>query len=119
MTQPDDVTIDQPDRGSPHGADTVAPADSFALLASILDRFMTDIQAGRAVDRGQLWRRIPSWPGSSMRVWRASSSSTARPAPPPKRRRLLANFGSSASSAAAVWGSSTRPSRPPRAGTWP
>jgi hypothetical protein len=45
MTQPDDVTIDHPDRSSPHGADTIPPADSFALVASILDHYMADRRA--------------------------------------------------------------------------
>ena len=54
-----DTTTDQPGGHADSGHEIVPPVDSAAELASILDRFMTDLQAGRAVDRRQLCAAHP------------------------------------------------------------
>ena len=90
MTEPDARSEDS--RLTEPADEEFAPSlDSAAELASILDRYMADLQAGSAPDRRQLLRRlIPSWPRSSRRAWPASSSSTERPAP---RRKTPATLG--------------------------
>jgi serine/threonine protein kinase len=59
MTAPDDATIDQPRPLSPHEQETVPPSDSAAALAGILDRYLAELQAGKAPDRGQLLAEHP------------------------------------------------------------
>ena len=52
MTEPSDATIDQPGRGDLHEQETVAPSDSAAELAGILDRYMAELKAGKCPGSG-------------------------------------------------------------------
>src|SRR6516165_1482967 len=54
MTQPDDATIELPDRNDPHEQEIVPPSGSAMALAAILDGYMAELQAGKAPDRDQL-----------------------------------------------------------------
>jgi outer membrane protein assembly factor BamB/predicted Ser/Thr protein kinase len=58
-----DTTTNQPGGHADSGHEIVPPLDSAAELASILDRFMADLQAGRAVDRRQLCAAHPELAG--------------------------------------------------------
>jgi len=59
MTEPNDATIDQPGRANPHELETVLPSQSAVELAGILDRYMSDLQAGEAPEQGQLLAAHP------------------------------------------------------------
>jgi hypothetical protein len=54
MTERDDATIEQPRPRGPHEAGTVPPSGSAALVVSILDRYLAELQAGQAPDRDEL-----------------------------------------------------------------
>jgi hypothetical protein len=60
MNQPDGATIDQPDTHDPRERRPVAPADSAAELASILDIYMALLHAGKSPDRGELLAAHPA-----------------------------------------------------------
>ena len=59
MIQPDDNTIDLQDRANLHEQQTVPPSKSSAELASILDGYLVELQAGKAPDRAQLLAAHP------------------------------------------------------------
>ena len=59
MTQPDDAPIDQLRSTEPSFDHVAPPLDAAEELASILDRYMADLQAGRAPDRRQLCEAHP------------------------------------------------------------
>ncbi|HZW30303.1 MAG TPA: hypothetical protein VFF52_06305, partial [Isosphaeraceae bacterium] len=59
MTAPEAATIDQSGTPSRNQPGTELPSDSAAALAEILDRYLADLQAGQAPDRGQLLARHP------------------------------------------------------------
>jgi outer membrane protein assembly factor BamB/predicted Ser/Thr protein kinase len=60
MIDPDDATIDPPLSPGTAGDDPVPALDMAEELASILDRYMADLQAGRAPDRHQLCEDHPA-----------------------------------------------------------
>jgi Protein kinase domain len=59
MTQPEDATIDYRHRTSAHEAKSVPHSDSAADVASILDGYFAELQAGNAPDRDALLAAHP------------------------------------------------------------
>ena len=55
-----DTSTDQPGDADRCDAEAAPPVDSAAELASILDRYMADLQAGRPADRRQLCAAHPA-----------------------------------------------------------
>ena len=96
MTEPDATSEDSRLTG-PADEELVPSLDSAAALASILDRYMADLQAGRIPDRRQLCDAHPEL-ATQLEACLAGIEFIHRATgPPPIHRRLWASSGSSAS----------------------
>ncbi len=59
MAELDDI-VDQPRTTEPHEPETVPPSGSAGELAAILDRYMSDLQAGKSPDKNELLAAHPT-----------------------------------------------------------
>ena len=111
MAEPDAIA-DEPLTTGPDELEEAPTPDSAGELASILDRYMAELQAGRAPDRRLLVQTHPELATQLEACLAGIEFIHQATGPATDPRRPWASSGSSASSAAAAWGSFTRPSRP-------
>jgi eukaryotic-like serine/threonine-protein kinase len=81
MSEPE-ATFDQPRSGGPPNESLVPAPDSSGDLASILDRYMADLQAGRAPDRRRLCEAHPEL-AAQLDAWLAGIEFIQRATGPP------------------------------------
>ena len=110
MTEPD-ATMDNPCSTEPAALESVAPLDSAATLASILDRYMADLRAGIAPDRTRLIDAHPEMAAQLDACLAGIEFIHNATRSAPEHRLNSASSGSFVKSAAGAWALSMRPSK--------